>query len=129
MEYARTVQKIIVTDRFGSPVDERNSFVLLSCGGEKSVVQRAAKVLLLFTINVRGDIKSTEHLFLQYMGVIGPLGMVHERLGRVCLTWSTDDEVHHRLRNATRISGKGGSVVKNGLAYSIWKLYMTACMS
>lgn len=47
-----------VTDSFNSSGEEKNSFVLVSGGGEEAGDFWVAKVLLLFRIGVRGSNKS-----------------------------------------------------------------------
>lgn len=111
-KYEMRVLRVFDKVRFRSSGDKRSRFLLASGGEEESRGLRAAKVLLLFSIRIRGIIESQDYSFSQYIYMARPIDTVDETLRRVHLRSSTDDEVDCSLRRGTVISKQGDLSVR-----------------
>lgn len=58
VKYVRTLHEVFAKDSFSSSGENKNSFVLVSSGGEEDCSLSVAKVLLLFRIVLRGSNES-----------------------------------------------------------------------
>lgn len=76
----------------------KNSFVLefwVSAEGKNPKWLWVGKVLLLSRISSKGVSDGEKYPLLQYMECSNPLDDIDERLGCMCLRWSTGDEMDH----------------------------------
>lgn len=77
--------------------------MLDSSDGEKGDSLLVVTVLIMFGISVRGSIERKEYAFLLNIEMKRPIDKVDKTLRCVYITWGTDDELDHILRQNTGI--------------------------
>lgn len=93
-----SIQRVFAGDGFESNETMKNSFLVIAEKGENEIVLWIAKEMRLFTSTDQLDSEEKKYAWSQYVESTRALDDIDERLGRVCLGWSTTDEIDHVLR-------------------------------